>query len=97
MSMISQIIPSDAWSIPMGKPFPKENYPAEQGTYAALFPMTWCDYSTHPENPIHILLEQFSPIIPHNYFSSSLPLGNYTWHTHNPLKERVTVGLLFNL
>ena len=71
------------------------NYPAEQGTYAALFPKTWCDYSTHPENPIHILLEQFSPIIPHNYFSSSLPLGNYTWHIHNPLKEGVTVGLLF--
>ena len=198
MSMISQMIPSDAWSIPIGKPFPKENYPeisfrvpweqlqmtrdgarqgcpiggmgagsigrtyfgdfarwqiipyehvydnevygsqfhvfvkpdnsdrpfiqtlmagspadstrqssskilstwpwnypAEQGTYAALFPKTWCDYSTHPENPIHILLEQFSPIIPHNYFSSSLPLGNYTWHIHNPLKEGVTVGLLF--
>ena len=25
--MISQIIPSDAWSIPIGKSFPKENYP----------------------------------------------------------------------
>ncbi len=27
MSMISKMIPSDAWSMPIGKPFPKENYP----------------------------------------------------------------------
>ena len=73
------------------------NYPAEQGIYAALFPKTWCDYSGHPENPIHILLEQFSPIIPHNYFSSALPLGIYTWHIHNPLKKPVEVGILFTL
>ncbi len=71
------------------------NYPPEHGAYAALFPKAWCDYSLHPENPINVLLEQFSPIIPHNYFSSSLPLGFYTWHIHNPLKERVVVGLLF--
>jgi non-lysosomal glucosylceramidase len=71
------------------------NYPAEKGVYAALFPKVWCDYSGHPENPINILLEQFSPVIPHNYFSSSLPLGLYTWHVHNPLKEAIEVAVLF--
>jgi len=71
------------------------NYPVEQGTYAALFPKTWCNYSGHPDNPIHILLEQFSPIIPHNYFSSSLPLGCYTWNIHNPQNKPVEIGILF--
>ena len=71
------------------------NYPVGLGTYAALFPKTWYDYSGHPENPIHTLLEQFSPIIPHNYFSSSLPLGCYTWHIYNPLNKPVEIGILF--
>ena len=71
------------------------NYPAEKGVYAALFPKVWCDYSGHPENPVNILLEQFAPVIPHNYFSSSLPLGVYTWHVHNPLKEAIEVAVLF--
>ncbi len=73
------------------------NYPVGQGMYAALFPKTWCDYSGHQDNPLHIVLEQFSPIIPHNYFSSSLPLGYYTWHIHNPLSEPVKIGILFTL
>ncbi len=71
------------------------NYPAERGVYSALFPKVWCDYSVHPENPINIILEQFSPVIPHDYFSSSLPLGIYTWHVHNPLEVPVKVGILF--
>jgi non-lysosomal glucosylceramidase len=72
------------------------NYPEEQGVYAALFPKVWCDYSLHPENPIEIILEQFSPVIPHNYYSSSLPLGIYTWHLYNPLNVPVKVGILFS-
>ncbi|MFC1890146.1 GH116 family glycosyl hydrolase [Thermodesulfobacteriota bacterium] len=71
------------------------NYPVGQGSYSALFPMVWNDYSGHPENPIHIVLEQFSPVIPHNYYSTSLPLGIYNWHMHNPLKVPVEVGILF--
>lgn len=71
------------------------DYPAGQGSYSALFPVVWSDYSDHPENPIQIVLEQFSPVIPHNYYSTSLPLGIYNWHIHNPLRVPVEVGVLF--
>ncbi|HEY5648827.1 MAG TPA: GH116 family glycosyl-hydrolase, partial [Nitrospiria bacterium] len=71
------------------------NYPARRGAYSALFPKAWCDYSDHPENPVGVILEQFAPVIPHDYLSSSLPLGIYTWHLENPLKETVEIGLLF--
>lgn len=71
------------------------DYPAGAGSYSALFPKAWCDYSGHPDNPVNVVLEQFSPVIPHDYVSSSLPVALYTWHLHNPATEPVEVGVLF--
>ena len=71
------------------------NYPAEQGEYSALFPKSWFDYSAHPQNPVDVVLEQFSPIIPQNYYSSSLPVGIFNWMMNNPLDEPVEIGMMF--
>ena len=71
------------------------NYPAGKGTYSALFPKAWCDYTPHPDNPVSVILEQFSPVIPHDYRSSSLPVALYTWHIHNPLEVPVEAAVLF--
>jgi non-lysosomal glucosylceramidase len=72
------------------------NNNSEKGNYASLFPKAWCDYSMDFKNRINIILEQFSPVIPHNYYSSSLPLGIFVWQIHNPSNEPVEVGLLFS-
>ena len=71
------------------------NYPTGKGTYSALFPKAWCDYTPHPDNPVSVVLEQFSPVIPHDYHSSALPVALYTWHIHNPLEVPVEAAVLF--
>ncbi len=71
------------------------NYPVGAGDYSALFPKSWFDYSAHPENPVDVVLEQFSPVIPHDYKSSSLPAGVFTWTVSNPLDEPAEVGVMF--
>ncbi len=70
-------------------------YPAEKGQYSALFPKAWCDYSGHDQNPANVILEQFSPVIPGDYYSSSLPLGIFNWYLHNPLDDPLEIGILF--
>src|SRR5258707_13225392 len=46
------------------------NYPVGAGEYAALYPKSWFDYRA-PELPVHLVLEQFSPILPENYKATS--------------------------
>lgn len=71
------------------------NYPAGAGDYYALYPKSWYDYRWD-KFPAHVVLEQFSPILPNNYRESSYPVGVYLWHADNPTNKSVTVSILLS-
>ena len=76
-------LPSWGWGLPEGS-----------GTYHALFPNAWFDYDTDAL-PVRVLQRQFSPVIPHNYRESSLPVGIFETLVENRSDEPATVGLMF--
>jgi non-lysosomal glucosylceramidase len=71
------------------------SYPAAAGEYAALYPKSWFDYRA-PELPVHLVLEQFSPILPGNYEESSYPIALYNWYATNDTQQTVTVSIMFS-
>ena len=73
----------------------KWDYPVGAGDYYALYPKAWFDYRLD-KFPAHVVLEQYSPILPDNYKESSYPIAVYRWHAENPTKKRVTVSVLLS-
>jgi non-lysosomal glucosylceramidase len=73
----------------------KWDYPVGAGEYAALYPKSWFDYKWD-KFPAHVVLEQFSPVLPDNYRESSYPVAVYRWHAENPTKRAVTVSVLLS-
>ncbi len=73
----------------------KWDYPVGAGDYAALFPKSWYDYKWD-NFPAHVVLEQFSPVLPNNYKESSYPVAVYRWHAENPTNKAVTVSVLLS-
>jgi len=71
------------------------DYPVGAGEYAALFPKSWFDYKWD-KFPAHLVLEQFSPVLPDNYKESSYPTAVYRWHAANPTNKVVTVSVLLS-
>jgi non-lysosomal glucosylceramidase len=71
------------------------NYPVGAGEYAALYPKAWFDYHS-PELPVHLVLEQFSPILPDNYKESSYPVAVYNWYASNDTQQTETVSVMFS-
>lgn len=71
------------------------NYPVGAGEYAALYPKTWFDYKSQ-ELPVHLVLEQFSPILPDNYKESSYPVAVYNWYASNDTQQTQTVSIMFS-
>ena len=71
------------------------DYPIGAGEYAALYPKSWYDY-TWEKFPAHVVLEQFSPVLPDNYRESSYPVAVYRWHAENPTQHKVTVSVLLS-
>jgi non-lysosomal glucosylceramidase len=71
------------------------DYPVGAGEYAALYPKSWYDYLSS-QFPAHVTLEQFSPVLPHNYRESSYPVAVYRWHANNPTNKTVTISVLFS-
>jgi non-lysosomal glucosylceramidase len=71
------------------------DYPAGAGDYYALYPKSWFDYRWE-RFPAHVVLEQFSPILPDNYKETSYPVAVYRWHAENPTKKRVTISVLLS-
>lgn len=62
-------------------------------TYHALFPRAWTIY----ENPVpglRLTCRQVSPVIPHDYRTSSLPAGVFAWTVENTGAEAAAVSLL---
>ena len=56
-------------------------------------PKSWYDYKWD-KFPAHVVLEQFSPVLPDNYRESSYPVAVYRWHAENPTDQPVTVSVL---
>ena len=71
------------------------DYPVGAGEYAALFPKSWYDYKWQ-KFPAHVVLEQFSPVLPGNDRDSSYPVAVYRWHAENPTNHAVTVSMLLS-
>ena len=70
----------------------KWDYPVGAGDYYALYPKSWYDYRWE-KFPAHLMLEQFSPILPGNYKETSYPVAVYRWHAENPTSRPVTVSM----
>lgn len=70
------------------------NYPVGAGHYYALYPRSWFVYDWDAL-PLELSVEQFSPIIPHNYRESSYPVALFVWTARNPTAEPVDAGLMF--
>ncbi len=70
------------------------NYPVGAGSYYALYPRSWFVYDWE-RFPVQLNVEQFSPIIPHNYRESSYPVAQFSWNATNPTDAPVTVGVMF--
>jgi non-lysosomal glucosylceramidase len=71
------------------------DYPVGAGEYAALYPKSWYDYKWE-KFPAHVVLEQFSPVLPDNYKESSYPIAVYRWHAENPTNRAVIVSVLLS-
>ena len=71
------------------------DYPIGAGEYAALYPKSWYDYQWD-KFPAHVVLEQYSPVLPNNYRESSYPVAVYRWHATNPTNKTVTVSVLLS-
>jgi non-lysosomal glucosylceramidase len=73
----------------------KWDYPVGAGDYYSLYPKSWYDYGWN-KFPAHVILEQFSPILPHNYRETSYPVAVYRWHAENPTNQTVHVSVLLS-
>jgi non-lysosomal glucosylceramidase len=71
------------------------DYPVGAGEYSALYPKSWYDYKWD-KFPAHVVLEQYSPVLPDNYRESSYPVAVYRWHAENPTNHAVTVSVLLS-
>lgn len=67
-------------------------YPAEKGTYHALYPRSWFEYEGVFNSKI--ICEQFSPIWAKNYQESSYPVACFDWTVHNPTDEPLTLSIM---
>ncbi|XP_043543049.1 non-lysosomal glucosylceramidase isoform X3 [Chiloscyllium plagiosum] len=71
-------------------------YCGEYAFYHALYPRAWTVYKLPGQN-VTLTCRQISPIIPHNYMDTSLPVGVFIWEIENQNKEDLEVALMFTL
>ncbi|KMZ76241.1 hypothetical protein ZOSMA_105G00720 [Zostera marina] len=64
-------------------------------TYHALYPRSWTVYEGVPDTKFKIIGRQISPIIPHNYKQSSLPVAVFTYTLINSGETSAEATLLF--
>jgi len=69
-------------------------FPKENGKYQALYPQSWTTYDLPGQN-VRLLCKQLSPVIPHNYEDSSLPVASFLWYVENLNEEPIEVSLMF--
>ncbi|XP_075043493.1 non-lysosomal glucosylceramidase [Mixophyes fleayi] len=71
-------------------------YCGNQAFYHALYPRAWIVYYL-PGQSITLTCRQVSPIIPHDYKDSSLPLAVFIWDVENSSDEETEVSIMFTM
>ncbi|XP_062898894.1 non-lysosomal glucosylceramidase [Mobula hypostoma] len=71
-------------------------YCGEYAYYHALYPRAWTIYNLPGQN-VTLICRQISPIIPHNYMDTSLPVGVFVWEIENQNDHDLEVSLMFTL
>lgn len=69
-------------------------YCGDHATYYALYPESWTIYDLPGQN-VTLTCHQLSPVIPHNYKDSSLPVGLFNWTIENKNTEDIELSLMF--
>ncbi|XP_010007086.1 PREDICTED: non-lysosomal glucosylceramidase [Chaetura pelagica] len=64
--------------------------------YHALYPRAWMVYELPGQNVV-LTCRQVSPVIPHDYKDSSLPVAVFIWEVENGKDEDVDVSIMFSL
>ncbi|XP_029439064.1 non-lysosomal glucosylceramidase [Rhinatrema bivittatum] len=64
--------------------------------YHALYPRAWTVYHLPGQN-VTLTCRQISPVIPHNYKDTSLPVGVFVWEVENRSDEDVSVSIMFTM
>lgn len=72
--------------------YPPSSPDRPTGTYHALYPRSWSHY--HGVFHSDITCAQFSPILPHNYETTSYPLAVFDWTLTNPTDRPLTLSIL---
>lgn len=63
-------------------------------TYHALYPRAWTIYYLPGQN-IKLVCRQVSPVFPHDYRDTSLPVAVFVWEVENNNDEEVEVSIMF--
>ncbi|XP_053310893.1 non-lysosomal glucosylceramidase [Spea bombifrons] len=71
-------------------------YCGSQAFYHALYPRAWTVYQL-PGQDVTLTCRQVSPIIPHDYKDSSLPLALLIWEVESSSDEETEVTIMFSL
>eukprot|EP01134_Creolimax_fragrantissima_P001563 CFRG1563T1 len=81
-------------SSPKGQALPSWNwsYKGKGGSYHALYPRAWITYD-FPEHKIKLVCRQVSPVIPHDYSASSLPVCVFEWSVVNCGEEEADISI----
>uniref|UniRef100_A0A4W4EJD8 Non-lysosomal glucosylceramidase n=1 Tax=Electrophorus electricus TaxID=8005 RepID=A0A4W4EJD8_ELEEL len=68
----------------------------EYAFYHALYPRAWSVYQLPGQN-VTLTCRQVSPVIPHNYKDSSLPVAVFEWHIENKNDYALDVSIMFTM
>ncbi|WKY09392.1 hypothetical protein Q1695_002058 [Nippostrongylus brasiliensis] len=72
----------------------RSNFDPKDVRYRGLFPRAWREFRI-PDLDLILICEQVSPVMPHNYEDSSLPVGNFHWTAINNSKKNYSVAITF--
>ncbi|XP_055973059.1 non-lysosomal glucosylceramidase [Sorex fumeus] len=64
--------------------------------YHALYPRAWTVYQL-PGQSVTLTCRQITPILPHDYQDSSLPVGVFVWDVENEGDEALDVSIMFSM
>ncbi|XP_008840591.1 non-lysosomal glucosylceramidase isoform X2 [Nannospalax galili] len=64
--------------------------------YHALYPRAWTVYQLPGQN-VTLTCRQITPILPHDYQDSSLPVGIFVWDVENEGDETLDVSIMFSM
>lgn len=64
--------------------------------YHALYPRAWTVYQLPGQN-VTLTCRQITPILPHDYQDSSLPVGVFVWDVENEGDETLDVSIMFSM